>query len=260
MLESAWTIAVLFLNKILPLLVLPLGFSLFLLLIGLTKKRYSFIEAALVLLYACSMPWVADHLEAWLEAKYPPIPVEQAESADAIVMLSGIFGPPVTDGYVLNVGEASERLEGSIQLWQHHKAPRLVFTGGRTPWETKQALEGDVSTRVAVGRGIPADHIIVTHEVGNTADEAKAVAELVRERGWKKVLLVTSANHMRRAAIQFRDASVEFVPFAVDYCVDPKRKTNLLDFLPSARSLAVTENVVREAYGSVFYAMLRWLH
>ncbi len=248
----------LILNKLLPIFVLPLGFSLLLLVIGASKKRWNFVGTAFALLYVFSTPWMANRLESSLESKYPAIPFEQAESADAIVMLGGVFGPQTPEGYLPNQGEGNERLEGSIQLWQHNKAPWLVFTGGRLPWENTQELESTASTRVAVARGVPSDHIIVTPQVGNTVDEAISVARLMRERSWKKILLVTSACHMPRAATLFRDASVEFVPFAVDYRASPKRKASLLDFLPSAAHLQVSENAIRELYGSAFYKVARW--
>ncbi|MBW3625011.1 MAG: YdcF family protein [Armatimonadetes bacterium] len=48
--------------------------------------------------------------------------------------------------------------------------------------------------------------------VRNTHDEALAVAKLARERNWDRVLLVTQAWHMPRAAKAFRKAGVEVIP------------------------------------------------
>jgi uncharacterized SAM-binding protein YcdF (DUF218 family) len=156
-----------------------------------------------------------------------------------------------------NVGEAGERLEAGIQLWQKEKAPWLVFTGGRIPWAKQAEVEGALSARAVVARGIPADKVLVTAEVGNTADEARVVRELMRERGWKRIILVTSAWHMPRAARQFRKAGVDCVPFPVDYHIDPNSPFTLLDFLPQAGGLRDTEAALREWYGLAFYALFR---
>jgi len=207
----------------------------------------------------CSTDYVANRVEAWRESSYPPVAVEQAETADAIVPLSGIFGPRVPEGFLPNIGESGERLEAGIQLWQHKKAPWLVFTGGRMPWRPAEELEGALSARLAIARGIPEASIVVTSEVGNTADEADAIARLVRERGWHKILLVTSANHMQRAASQFRDAGVTTIPFPVDFHVDAHRPAVVLDFVPNSASLHQTENAIREWYGSLFYRVARIL-
>ncbi len=245
----------LYLNKLLPIFVLPLGVVVALLLVGLIRKRRRPIIAALVVLYLSSMSLVGNHLWRWMESRYPALGIDEVEKADAIVPLGGIFGPPVADGTLANVGEAGERLEAGIQLWQHQRARWLVFTGGRIPWAHQSEVEGAMSKRAAVARGIPADRIVVTREVGNTRDEAHAVAALMRERGWSKIILVTSAWHMPRAARLFRKAGVDFIPFPVDFQVDPKAPTTLLDFLPRAEALQRTETVLREWYGLLFYAL-----
>jgi uncharacterized SAM-binding protein YcdF (DUF218 family) len=183
------------------------------------------------------------------------VAVADAEQVDAIVPLGGIFGPATPAGLLPNVGEAGERLEAGIALWQKKKAPWLVFTGGRIPWANQAEVEGAISARVAIARGIPAASIIVTAEVGNTADEARAVAALMRERGWKKIILVTSSWHMRRAARSFRKAGVDVVPFPVDYQIDPGEPITLLDFLPRAGGLHHTETALREWCGILFYAI-----
>jgi uncharacterized SAM-binding protein YcdF (DUF218 family) len=50
--------------------------------------------------------------------------------------------------------------------------------------------------------------------VSNTHDEAVAVAQLFRERGWKRVLAVTSPTHTQRAsaALEFQGLEVVAIP------------------------------------------------
>jgi uncharacterized SAM-binding protein YcdF (DUF218 family) len=245
----------LFLAKLLPTFVLPLGIVVALVLVGLIRRKRWPVALALVLLYVSSMPVVARTLVGRLERKYPAIPIERAEHADAIVPLGGIFGPPVSDGYVPNMGEADERLEAGIALWQRKKADWLVFTGGRIPWSPQPEVEGEASKRAASARGVPSDRIIVTSEVGNTADEARVVRDLMRARGWSSIILVTSSWHMPRAARLFQKAGVRFEPFPVDYRVDSAERLTLLDFLPRAGALQETESALREWYGILYYGM-----
>ncbi len=47
--------------------------------------------------------------------------------------------------------------------------------------------------------------------VGNTHDEAVRVAALFRERGYRRLLLVSGPTHMRRAAAVFEHAGVPVV-------------------------------------------------
>jgi uncharacterized SAM-binding protein YcdF (DUF218 family) len=247
---------VLFWNKLLPMFVLPLGWVVGLMLYGILRKRRRPLVIALVLLWVSSMSAIGNSLFRWLESRYPSQAVTEVEPADAIVPLGGIFGPAPLPGRVLNVGEAGERVDAGVALWQAHKAPWLVFTGGRTPWAIQAEVEGAVSARVAIARGVPADKVVVTREVGNTSDEAKAVADLMRERGWKKIILVTSAWHMPRAARQFRKAGIDFIPFPVDYQLTPRQPLTLLDLLPRADGLRTTEMALRELYGIAFYTVI----
>jgi uncharacterized SAM-binding protein YcdF (DUF218 family) len=185
------------------------------------------------------------------------VPLNAVEPADAVVALGGIFGPSTTDDFIPNIGEAGERLEAGIELWQHGKAKWLVFTGGRIPWAGPAEAEGMRARRVAIARGVPAESVVVTREVGNTVDEANAVRDLMIERGWTRIILVTSGWHMPRAARLFRTTGVSFVPFPVDFQTDPKMPLSLLDFLPHADGLRTTETVLRELLGIGFYAIFR---
>ena len=246
---------VLFLNKLLPIFVLPLGWTVIMLLFGLLRKKRWPLVAAVVLLYVSSMPFVGNRMMHRLEAHGQAIPIDEVAKVDAIVPLGGFLGPPVAEEFLPNLSEASERLEAGIELWQKKKAAWLVFTGGRIPWSNQREVEGAAAKRIAIARGIPEDRIIVTREVGNTADEARAIADLIRERGWSKILLVTSAYHMPRAVRIFSHAGVKVLPFPVDFQIDAKEKFTLLDFLPREEGLHYTELALREWYGIAFYAL-----
>jgi uncharacterized SAM-binding protein YcdF (DUF218 family) len=248
----------LFFNKLLPIFVLPLGLTVILLVVGLLRKKRWPVIAALALLYLSSLPVVGDHLMRALESQYAPLAPGEVEKADAIVPLGGIFLPSFVHdcpACLPNLGEGSDRLEAGIELWQHKRARYLVFTGGRVPWERQVEVEGVASKRVAEARGVPADRVLVTTEVGNTEDEARAVAAMMHERGWSKIILVTSAWHMPRAARQFRKAGIDFIPFPVDYQAKAGARLTMLDFLPHADALRKTEQSLRELYGIAFYAI-----
>jgi len=247
----------LYLHKLLPIFVLPLGWVALLLGVALFRRKRWPALAALVLLYVASMPVVGGSLLRGLESRYPPVPLDQVEKTDAVVCLSGFFGPWVPDGYLPNINEAGERFEAGVELLQRKKGDFLVFTGGRLPWARQAETDGARSVRLATARAIPADKMLVTREVGNTMDEALAARDLMRERGWRKITLVTSAAHMPRAARLFRKAGVDFVPFPVDLQVGANATYGFLSFLPQAEGLRNTEIALREMYGIAFYAALK---
>ena len=82
---------------------------------------------------------------------------------------------------------------GGIALFKAGKAQKLVFTGGKMPWDKVKKTEGAVLKEYAISNGIASEKILVTKDVENTADEAVAVKELIGPS--KTIILVTSAYH-----------------------------------------------------------------
>jgi uncharacterized SAM-binding protein YcdF (DUF218 family) len=247
----------LFFNKFLPLFVLPIGWVTLLLLLALWKKKRWPVFAALAVLYGASLPYVGTRLLGSVESRYSAVPVAEAGPADAVIVLGGLLGPRVEPGFVPNFTDAGERFEGGVMLVQAGRAQHLVFTGAGMGWKNTTATEGDELKRLAVARGVPAEQVIVTGNVANTADEAAAVAALMHERGWKRVLLVTTAWHMPRSAYQFKKAGVEFVPFPVDFRFDRTHGSSMIDFVPRGEAWMQTETALRETYGYWFYRLFR---
>jgi len=240
-------------NKILPILVLPLGFTLLCMLAGLFLRKRLLLWYAALMLWAFSMPVVSDGLMRFVEGGSARIPVSVVENADAIVVLSGMIrqvdGAPFGEW-----GDAVDRFDAGIDLFKAGKAPVLVFTRGQLPWQQDAVPEGELLEKRAVRLGIPQRVIRLTVKVGNTADEALAAARLLGVgKVKKKIILVTSAYHARRAVLLFENAGFDVVPFRVDYQVDDNSGLTVLRFLPSAEALAQSEKALREMIGWLFY-------
>ncbi len=247
----------LFLNKLLPLFVLPIGWVAALLLLAAWKKQRWPLFAALVVLYLASMPLVGERLLRGVESKYPAVAVADAGPADAIVVLGGLIGPRVEPGFIPNFRDTGERFDGGVTLLQAGRAGYLVFTGAGMDWQGTTATEGDELRRLAIARGAAPEKVLVTGHVANTADEAAAIAAMMKTRGWRRIILVTTSWHMRRAMQQFRNASIDCVPFPVDFRSDRTRGLDVLDFVPRGEAWMQTETALREIYGYWFYRLVR---
>lgn len=239
----------LFFNKLLPAFVLPVGVIAALVLLAAWRRwRWLSVVAALALV-AGSMQVVANLLLGPLEDAYPARSVASVPEADAALVLGGVMSPVKETGLTPEWGEAVERFEGGLALAQRGKVRLLLFTGDT------RGSEGTALRREAVLRGLPESRVAVIGAVGNTADEAAQLRAFARERGLKRVVLVTSAWHLPRAMRQFRGAGVELVPFPVDYRAQPNRLLPYLDWIPTAGALAKTELALRESYGILFYSV-----
>ena len=96
----------------------------------------------------------------------------------------------VGDSTYLEWGDP-DRFFGGITLFKAGKAQKLIFTGGKMPWNKTNKTEGEVLKGYAISNGIPSEKIFVTKDLGNTAEEVVAVNEIISKS--KRIILVTSA-------------------------------------------------------------------
>ncbi len=222
-------------------------------LIGLIKNKKKLIYTAIGVLYIISTPIFSNNFFKLLEGGEYRKPISAIDSADAIVVLSGMIEiNEVGDSTYVEWGDP-DRFFGGIALFKASKAQRLIFTGGRMPWDKVKKTEGEVLKDYAISNGIPSEKIFVTKGVENTSDEAKAVKELTSSS--KKIILVTSAFHMYRAQRLFEKLGIKVIPFKVDYIVGRNKEIVVMDFMPDATSLKLTETGIRELIGRLFYLL-----
>ena len=178
-------------------------------------------------------------------------PISAIDSADAIVVLSGMLEiNEVGDSTYIEWGDPDRFFVG-MALFKAGKAQKLVFTGGKMPWDKAKKTEGEVLKEYAISNGIDSDNIFVTKNLENTADEAVAVKELISPS--KSIILVTSAFHMNRAQRLFEKQGFIVIPYKVDYKTAGESAITVMDFLPSAGNLELTETGIRELIGRLFY-------
>ncbi|MGA1029135.1 MAG: YdcF family protein [Flavobacteriaceae bacterium] len=243
-----------FLHKILPLLVLPIMAFLGVLLFGLYANKRKVIYCAMVVFYMLSTPFFSNCFFKAVEGDALTNTLDHLPRANAIVVLSGMLRiDALGDSFGVNWIDA-DRFFGGLALYAAQKAPLIVFTGGKSPYRQSVVSEGAVLKKYALDYGIPSEAIFVTEDVLNTAEEAQAVAKLLGNK--RKIILVTSAFHMKRAKGLFEKKGIEVIPHKVDYKTPPKLSANLIDFLPTASALENTETGLRELLGRLYYGLL----
>ncbi|HXV17423.1 MAG TPA: YdcF family protein [Gemmatimonadaceae bacterium] len=122
-------------------------------------------------------------------------------SADAVVVLSAGVTP---DGYLTQQG--TDRALKGVALVESGLAPIIVFTleeKGTGPKRYNSV--GDQKRISAIAR---ISNVLFTRKVKSTHDEAVAVAAIARQRGWRRIALVTSPFHTRRACATFEQTGL----------------------------------------------------
>ena len=240
-------------HKILPLIFSPLFFIISLVIFGLIIGSKKISLTGVIILVILSMPIVSDKLIAYLESDYELIKPSKVESADAIVVLSGMVKTIQTkNGLDYEWGEAADRIFAGIDLFKSNKAPVLILTGGKLPWSIG-VPEGEYLRDVAIDLGVPKKDILITENVENTDQEAKAVKKILSLDN-PNVILVTSAFHMPRAQLVFEAAGINVIPFPVDFIIGAEKLT-FMSFIPSAGSFSSTSFFVREMIGRTYYSL-----
>jgi uncharacterized SAM-binding protein YcdF (DUF218 family) len=222
-----------------------------LILIGLIKNKKKLIYIAIGLLYILSTPIFSNNFFKLVEGTEYRKPISTIDSADALVVLSGMLEiNEVGNSTYVEWGDP-DRFFGGVALFKAGKAQKLIFTGGKMPWDKAKKTEGDILKEYAISNGIPSEKILVTKDVENTADEALAVKELISPS--KRIILVTSAYHMFRAKRLFEKQGFNVIAYKVDYKTSRNETKTIMDFLPSAEDLKLTETGIREIIGRLFY-------
>ena len=241
-----------YLHKILPIVVSPLFIIFFILFYGIIFKSRKIIILGFCFLIFLSLPIISNNINNYLQKDYQPEEISNIIEADAIVVLSGMVSVIKTDKkFKYEFGGAVDRILSGMDLFKNKKAPILILTRGKLPWNYG-VPEGEFLRDFAIKFGIPKESILLTENVKNTDEEAKSVKRILNIDN-AKVILVTSAFHMPRAQKVFEAANLKVIPFAVDF--HASKKITFIDFIPSASGLSGTSSSVREMIGRLYYSL-----
>jgi uncharacterized SAM-binding protein YcdF (DUF218 family) len=158
------------------------------------------VVVAYLLLFQTPLVW---WLASPLKVAAPPQP------ADAIVVFAGGVGESGQAG-----GGYQERVAAAVGLYRGGFAQHIVLSSGfRFVFH-----EAEVMRDLAVGNGVPPEAIVLEQNAANTHENVVFSNEILRQRGWRKILLVSSPYHMRRALLTWRGSApdVTVVPAPVE--------------------------------------------
>lgn len=119
----------------------------------------------------------------------------------------------------------ADRATRAAELFREGKAPVVVASGRRL---RPNAGIAELMEHDLVERGVPRDKILrFPHDADSTREEAEALEKLAKTRKWRKVIVVTSNYHTRRARYIFRHVFPQGIEIRVasarDGDFDPER-------------------------------------
>ena len=112
------------------------------------------------------------------------------------------------------------RAEEAAALFKSGWAPQVVASGRML---RPYASLADFMAKDLESHGVPSSAVVLfPHRATDTVEEAEALRVLVVQKGWRRVLLVTSNYHTRRARFIFRKVLPDNVSLAVAGAADPQ--------------------------------------
>ena len=262
----------LFLSKLLPLFIYPLGLSCLLMVLALfmlwkhPRWTGAVISCALVILLLGSSRGVAQGLVRSLESQN--VPQDEIPNAAAIVVLGGGTKPALPPRPWVDVGEAGDRILYGSLLYRQKKAPWLILSGGRVNWQGGGDPESQDMAKIAEVMGVPSSAILQDPTSLNTYENAVNVRKILQEQKIQgPILLVTSALHTPRSLLIFKRQGMNVIPAPTDFLMIPTEINQaqttwqgvLLSWIPDTLSLHQTTQALKEYLGLAVYRLRGWL-
>ena len=116
-------------------------------------------------------------------------PENDLQKADAIIAVSG--------------GDTRARTLEAVALHQDDWAPLLIFSGAAK--DPNSPSNAETMRDIAIAKGVPPDVVVLDESSLTTRQNANVVSNIIEAFDFRKVVLVTSPYHQRRAFIEFKD-------------------------------------------------------
>lgn len=206
------------------------------------RRNAAAIVVITFVFYVLSTGAMSEYLLGNLESAYEP-PSEPA--GDVIIMLGGgaTQGTPDVDGTGMLCGSPANRLLTAVRLQKKLGVP-ILLSGGQVYADS--GTEAKIARRILLSLGVPEQDILVEARSLNTRQNAIYSGRILRERGFTRPILVTSAFHMERAVLNFSKENISVIPYPTDYMVSRYPVFHYNKLAPQAGALEAATLVLQE--------------
>ena len=179
--------------------------------------------------------------------------VETFPEADAIVLLGGSMGIETNLSTYAEMWTSADRVWQAVRLYKAGKAPKVIATG-----------DGAIDTTLPLLKDFGvAEESVSFLDAKNTEEEAKGIKELIGRASVAKpkILLVTSAWHMKRARMMFEKYAPEIevvcAPADFEQTMMAENLFSSKAILPDVNALYLNSVALHEWVGIIGYKLFR---
>ncbi len=248
-----------FLSKTLFYLAMPAIWLSILLLYAIFGKREHLKKWSLwgvgILFFIFTNPLLtAESFRLW-EGR--PTPIEQLDSDyDIAIVLAGVINMSIEPEDRVYFQKGADRVTHALQLYKMGKVKKILLSGG------SGALMGPASEKQEAVKlaqflemaGVPKEDLIIEPTSHNTHKNAEESAKIIKSQYPNaKLLLITSAFHMRRAKGCFEKQGLKVDTFSADFHTSDRRITPKHLIIPSLVCMPSWHILFHEMLGVVAY-------
>lgn len=161
--------------------------------------------------------------------------IDQARPVDAIVILGASVAANNLPGDSLRA-----RTEKAVALYQKKIANKIICTGGLGE---NPPTEAYAAATLAQQLGVNSADLLLEMKSTNTRENARNAAQICREYGWSRVVIVSDPYHLWRAKKDFRLAGITAYPSPALTC-ERERKLSLRIIWIAREEVAILRDII----------------
>ncbi len=233
-------------------IIIALGISLF---SKNPKRKRIALVTATVLLLVFTNPFLSN--EAWLLWERAPKPIGELPNYDAAIILTGLTELDKSPHDRVYTNKGADRVLHTIQLYKQGKFPYIIISGGTGSLRNNLTPEAVSLQKILLNAGVPNDAILIEDKSRNTYENATFTKKLLDQRtDLKKLLLVTSAFHMRRSEACFQKAGILADTYPADFYTYNRSWAFDKLIVPNEKVLYHWQKLIHEVAGFLIYKMV----
>lgn len=242
------------LSKILGYLISPLIWGIILIAVYLFSNKRIFLISGVAILLFFSNPFIFRTAISLWEPDIKPIP-NNIDSTTTIILLGG-YSSYNDESNRIRFYQSNDRLMQSLLLMKKNRLSNLILTGGSPNLLIKEKPEASyIKDYLDQIDYYPDINIHIDSVSRNTYENGIESYNIVnRKKLNKKIILVTSSWHMKRAYACFEKAGFNAI---TPLNTDPMKSVEEISpnefFVPSSGVLSLWETLFREWIGILMY-------
>jgi uncharacterized SAM-binding protein YcdF (DUF218 family) len=211
-------------------------------------------------LWAVGATPMSASLLAGLEKPYERTRSTPLPSGDALLMLGGAVGFSSRELVWFGTGEATDRLLTAAEMMRQNRARTLLLSGASYTWNGQKRPDAEIVAGWLRAWKLPVGELLILPASVNTHEEALNTAALVKARGWRRLILVSSAYHLARSVAVFRKSGVEVIPLGCDFLGVAALDTpeSLWGVVPRQDNIKLFHAWLHEELGLLWYWWKGW--